>query len=159
MTEPSSTKDYPLAPSLAFLSRLWRLNHAMERVSLSMERTLGVTAPQRLVLRCVGKYPGITAGKLATLLHLDRSTVSVALRRMEAAGLVARRRDPRDARRATLTLTPRGEQLNRDEPLSVEGAVTALLAAASPEDLAATARTLDALAAHLDAVVAPPEAP
>ena len=45
-----------------------------------MERSLGITAPQRLVLRCVGKFPGVSAGRLATLLHLvDRAIGRVLL--------------------------------------------------------------------------------
>lgn len=62
---PDDANAYPLGPALDFMRKVSALNHALERVSSHMERTLGVTAPQRLILRCVGKYPGITAGQLA----------------------------------------------------------------------------------------------
>ena len=74
------TVDYPLGPELDFLRRLWRLSHALERVSSRMKRRLGVTAQQRMILRCVGKYPGLPAGQLAELLHLDPGTISASLR-------------------------------------------------------------------------------
>ena len=65
MTEPA------LEPTLAFLQRLWRLNHAIERLSMRMDRSLGVTTQQRLLLRCIGRTPNATAGQLAKLLHVD----------------------------------------------------------------------------------------
>jgi DNA-binding MarR family transcriptional regulator len=104
---------YPLGSALAFLGRLWRLNHALERLSARMDRSLGVTAQQRFIIRCVGKYPGITAGALARVLHLDPGTVTAALHRLEAKGHVERRRDDRDRRRVTLGLTRAGIDLDR----------------------------------------------
>lgn len=150
MNPRDADSPYQLPPALAFLSRLWRLNHSLERRSLLMERQLGVTAPQRLILRCVGKFPGITAGHLARLMHLNRSSVSVALKRLERAALVTRRRDPRDGRRSTLHLTPRGEALDRPDPRTVEAAVQIVLDQLSADDLAITARTIETLAAAID---------
>ena len=53
--------EFPLEPPLDFLQHLWELNHALEQRSLQMERTMGVTAQQRLALRCIGHHPGLTA--------------------------------------------------------------------------------------------------
>jgi hypothetical protein len=66
-----SADDYPLGPALGFLRSVWRLNHAVELRSARMEATLGISAQQRMMLRCLGAFPGITAGRLATVLHLD----------------------------------------------------------------------------------------
>jgi DNA-binding MarR family transcriptional regulator len=118
---------FPLEPALDFLQHLWELNHAMERTSLQMERTLGVTAQQRLFVRCLGKYPGMTGSQLAMVLHLDRGTVSTSLRRLERKGLISKRRDPRDHRRVALGLTPKGRALNQPAPATVEHAVEQLL--------------------------------
>jgi DNA-binding MarR family transcriptional regulator len=119
--------DFPLEPALDFLQHLWQLNHALERMSLQMERTLGVTAQQRLFVRCIGKYPGMTASQLAGVLHLDRGTVSVSLRRLTKKGLVSGTRDPADNRRVELTLTTKGKALDRPDPRTVEHAVQKLL--------------------------------
>ena len=73
----------PLEPALDFLQRLWALNHGLERASMRMDRQLGVTAQQRLFIRCIGKYACVGASDLASVLHLDRGTVSVSLRRLE----------------------------------------------------------------------------
>ena len=75
--------------SLEFLECLWRTSHALERRSRRMEKAIGVTAPQRLVLRFLGRFPGVTAGQLARALHVDPGTLSASVRRLEARGLVA----------------------------------------------------------------------
>src|SRR5687768_13673518 len=102
---------YPLGPALDFLEHLWALNHVLEKVSGQMVTRLGVTAQQRLIIRCLGKYPGLRAGQLAARLHLDPGTISAALRRLEEKALVERRRDPRDRRRAALGLTEQGRAI------------------------------------------------
>jgi MarR family transcriptional regulator, organic hydroperoxide resistance regulator len=132
--------------SLAFLQCLWRTSHALERRSRRMERTLGVTAPQRLVLRLLGRFPGITAGQLARSLHVDPGTLSASLRRLEGRGLIERRRDPLDSRRVTVGLTRQGRELDVPRQGTIEAAADALLASTSPRDLAAAVRVLDRFA-------------
>jgi MarR family transcriptional regulator, organic hydroperoxide resistance regulator len=140
--EPLSEHVYPLTPALELLTHVWMLNHALERVSSRMDRDLGVTAQQRLVLRCVGKFPGITAGQLATVLHLDPGTISAALRRLEAKGLLDRRRDLRDRRRVNLGLTAQGRALDRPTDHTVEHGVDRLLDTARQADLTTAKRVL-----------------
>ena len=125
---------YPLGPALEFLRRLWRLNHALEMLSSRMDQRLGVTAQQRLVIRCVGKYPGVTAGQLAALLHVDPGTASATLKRLEDKGLVERRRDPRDLRRAALGLTAKGRQIDGPMQGTVEEASERLLSEIPADD-------------------------
>lgn len=147
--QADSTASYPLGPALDFLQRLWQLNHALEKVSSRMEKRLGVTAQQRLILRCVGKYPSMTAGQLASLLHVDPGTVSAALRRLESKGLLERRRDPRDKRRASLGLTAKGRALDRPAAGTVEHAVERLLEGAHADELASMVKIVDQLAGLL----------
>jgi DNA-binding MarR family transcriptional regulator len=97
----------------------------------------------------LGRFPGVTAGQLARALHVDPGTLSANLRRLEARGLVVRRRDPVDTRRVTLGLTGRGRALDVQQAATVEAAADALLAATSARDLAATVRVLDRFAALL----------
>lgn len=148
MTRPA---EYPLGPGFDFLQRLWQLNQGLEQASSRMERRLGVTAQQRLIIRCVGRYPGLTAGQLARLLHLDPGTVSAALKRLEKKGLLDRRKDPRDRRRASLALTAPGRELDRPEPGSVEDAVERLLAKTTAEELAVVSTVLGRLTGLLHA--------
>ena len=100
-----------------------------------MEQRLGITAQQRLIVRCVGQFPGMTAGQLAGLLHVDPGTISAALRRLEAKDLVARRKDPRDSRRVALGLTARGRALDVPTTETAEDAADELLATTQAHDL------------------------
>lgn len=151
--KPSSEAQpgaYPLGPALDFLRKISVLNHALERVSSRMDRELGVTAQQRLVLRCVGKYPGITAGQLAKVLCVDPGTVSASLRRLVQRRLVERHTDPRDSRRVVLGLTLAGRELDRPMAATVEHAVQQLLDSTSAEDVATTATVLSKLSELLE---------
>jgi DNA-binding MarR family transcriptional regulator len=145
-----SADDYPLGPALGFLRSVWRLNHAVELRSARMEATLGISAQQRMMLRCLGAFPGITAGRIATVLHLDPGTVTAMLKRLEAGGLLVRRRDPRDGRRVLVGLTEAGRALDRPTPETVESAVESLLAEIGPEAAAITASVLDRLSGMLE---------
>jgi MarR family transcriptional regulator, organic hydroperoxide resistance regulator len=133
MTRSPGAADLPLGPALEFLQRLWQLDHALARLSSRMEKRLGITARQRFVIRCVGTYPGMTAGQLATVLHVDPGTVSAALRRLERRGLVQRRRDPADSRRVSLGLTAQGRALDAPTSGTIEEVVEELLASTRPE--------------------------
>ena len=144
-----SSNELPLNPALSFLQRVWELNHALERLSNQMERRIGITAPQRFIVRCVGKYPGMTAGQLASILHLDRGSVSAALRRLEQQGILKRRRDPRDGRRVTLGLTPKGRTFDVSRSGTVESAVVHLLETSSKAEIEAARSVLSRLSAAL----------
>lgn len=147
-SEPAPT--YPLDPPLALLQQVWHLSHAIERLSMRMDAALGVTAQQRLTLRCVGKYPGITAGQLAGILQVDPGTVSANVKRLEGRGLLERRRDERDRRRVTLGLTRAGRALNRPTDGTLEHAVELLLHRAPPQDVACMKAMLSQLAELVD---------
>jgi hypothetical protein len=63
---------------MRFMRLLWAVVHGLERTSKQMHGRVGVTGPQRLVLRVVGLNPGLSAGDLATIL-----THGPALRALE----------------------------------------------------------------------------
>jgi DNA-binding MarR family transcriptional regulator len=141
-----TTSQLRVRGSLDFLQVLWRTSHALERRSRRMEKAIGLTAPQRVLVRFLGRFPGVTAGQLAQALHVDPGTLSASVRRLEARGLVERRRDPIDTRRVTLGLTRRGRALDVPRGDTVEAVADALLAATPARDIAATTRVLDRFA-------------
>jgi DNA-binding MarR family transcriptional regulator len=150
LTKPGThAREAPaLDPALDFLERLWQLNQALEQLSRRMEKRYGVTAQQRLMIRCVGRFSGIGAGQLASLLHVDPGTVSATLKRLEGKGLLRRHRDPRDKRRTALFLTARGRTLEKPLPGTVEEAVERLLEAVHTREVGALTRVAGKLA-HL----------
>lgn len=72
---------------------------------------LGLTYPQYLVMLALWEHKQDTVGGLAARLHLDSATLTPLLKRLEAAGLVARTRDAADNRIVRITLTPAGATL------------------------------------------------
>jgi DNA-binding MarR family transcriptional regulator len=130
---------------------LWAVAHGLERASKRMTSEMRITGPQRLVLRVVGLFPGLSAGDLAAVLHVHPSTLTGVLRRLIAQGLVRRIDDPRDRRRAMLHLSRRGVRANRARAGTVESAIDAALRAVDAGDRSATMRVLQRLAQSLDA--------
>lgn len=139
-----------LPPTLEFLRRLWRINHAAERRSSRMQADLGITAQQRMTLRCVGFLGETSPGQLAALLHVDPGTLSTTLRRLEERGLLRRLRDDADNRRVRIWLTPQGERLDRPAAGTIESAVAQLLRTTDSSDLEAAVRVLERLATLLE---------
>jgi DNA-binding MarR family transcriptional regulator len=87
---------------------------------------LGLTHPQYLVMLALWQRTPQTASQLSQALALDPGTLSPLLKRLEAAGLVARERDTRDERQLAVRLTERGAAL-RAEAEKVPVAVAARL--------------------------------
>jgi MarR family transcriptional regulator, organic hydroperoxide resistance regulator len=126
------------------------VTHGLESRSKRMLATLGVTGPQRLVLRLVGHQGRISAGQLAEALHVHPSSLTGLLKRLEDAGLLHREADPRDGRRALFELTPAGLRLNRQRRGTIEAAVESTLARQPAEHVTTTKALLSALARTLD---------
>jgi DNA-binding MarR family transcriptional regulator len=147
-TRPETTPA-ALPDVLEFMQLLWAVVHGLERSSKRMSTALGVTGPQRLVLRVVGLFPGLSAGDLATILHVHPSTLTGVLQRLTSQKLLSRIDDPRDRRRAILRLTRGGRRVNAVRAGTVESAVAAALTGVSPVDRVATTRVLQRLARYL----------
>ena len=140
---------------LQFMQLLWAVVHGLERISKRMTADIGVTGPQRLVLRVVGLFPGMSAGDLATVLHVHPSTLTGVLQRLVAQRLLARSDDLSDRRRAVLRLTTRGARVNVARQGTVEAAVAQALEGIGDRDRMATKRVLERLAAHLEPAATP----
>ncbi len=89
---------------------------------------LGITYPQYLVLMLLWETDGRTVNEIAQALILNTNTITPILKRMEALGLIARRRSDEDERRVIVSLTPKGMHFREEaawipEQL-VEGLVT-----------------------------------
>jgi DNA-binding MarR family transcriptional regulator len=141
-----------LEPVLDFLRIIWELNHALERTSIRMESALGLTAQQRLVIRLLGKLPGVSPAQLADLLHVDRGSITPIVKRLEARELVFRKPDVTDGRRVFLFLSTRGRKLDVPARVSVEHAVQVTLERSTAADIAAVRRVLGRLVSELDEV-------
>jgi DNA-binding MarR family transcriptional regulator len=144
------SRDPRLGEVLEFMRVTWALDHALHRGSKRMRSNLGVTGPQRFVIRIVGRFPDLTAGRLAALLHLHPSTLTGVLRRLEAQGLLRRRADPVDRRRCLVVINAKGRRLNVETAGTIEAGVRRALHGASPRQLEAARELLSAIARELE---------
>jgi MarR family transcriptional regulator, organic hydroperoxide resistance regulator len=138
-----------LGEALEFMRLVWAVDHGLQSTSKRMESSIGLTGPQRLVVRLVGRFPGIAAGRLAQLLHVHPSTLTGVLKRLEKRGLIERKSDPLDARRALFQLTPAGRPFDVSAPGTVEAAVTRVLSRVSRARILGAQEVLTALAEEL----------
>ncbi len=134
--------QYPLDPVLDFMRLLWSIEHGLQKMSKRMESELGITGPQRLVLRVVGRFPGLSAGELAHVVRLHPSTITGILQRLVKQGLLERERDPSDSRRTLLRLNPRAVVYARTSSGTVERAVTHALSKAGAANVRAARKVL-----------------
>ena len=148
----ASDASYTLEPVLDFMRLLWSIEHGLQRLSKRMEAELGITGPQRLVLRVVGRFPGTSAGQVAHIVRLHPSTITGILHRLVARGLLERERDPGDSRRARLRLRTRARPFTRTSSGTVEKAVTQALKRVGAADVRAARRVLAEIARSLDEV-------
>lgn len=142
--------------TLTFLRSLWALDHRLRSTSKRMERQLGITAPQRLVLRLLGHSPGLTPSQLADALHLDRGTLSGVLERLAERELVTRAPHPSDGRSVRLQLTARGRSFDREAPGTVEHCVRSALGGLSSARIRMVCQVLDAISRELEGDAAEP---
>lgn len=72
---------------------------------------LGITYPQYLVLMILWETDSIAVSEITRRLILNTNTITPVLKRMEAQGIITRRRSEQDERKVIVTLTPEGKQL------------------------------------------------
>jgi DNA-binding MarR family transcriptional regulator len=97
---------------------LYGAANRVTRLYRPMLEALGLTYPQYLAMLVLWEASPRTVGALGEALDLESSTLTPLLKRLEAQGLVARARDPRDERRVVVTLTEAGAAL-RDKARAV----------------------------------------
>ena len=145
----NSDEGADLGPVLEFMKQLWAVDHGLQTISKRLESQHGITGPQRLVVRIVGRTPGISAGSLAQVLRMHPSTLTGILRRLETRGVLARKSDPNDARRALFALTARGRKVDLLKTGTVEAAVRRVLSRL-PNEATVAQKLLAALAVELE---------
>ena len=77
-------------------------------------KALNLTYTQYIVMMVLWEKETVSSRELSECLHLDYSTLTPVLKRLEQAGYLTRRRADEDERLRTLTLTPEGAALKAD---------------------------------------------
>jgi DNA-binding MarR family transcriptional regulator len=99
----------PLDGQLCF--SLYSAAIAINRAYKPLLDDLGLTYPQYLVVAVLTEKDGQTIGEIADRLGLEPSTITPLVKRLEQAGLLARRRNPQDEREVNVTLSKQGREV------------------------------------------------
>lgn len=90
---------------------LYGASLAINRAYKPLLDALEITYPQYLVLSALWEIDGQSVGAIAERLGLDSSNVTPLVKRMEAAGLLSRERNPDDERQVVVSLTDHGRDM------------------------------------------------
>ena len=136
-----SADQQSLGTQLSFA--LYGAANRMVRMHKPFLGPLGLTFPQYLVILELLDGAPVSVGSLGRRLDMDTGTITPLVKRLEAAGLVTRTRDPKDERRVMVDLTSRGRGLEAE----VRGITQKIKSACqlTDESVDDLRRTLDAL--------------
>jgi len=140
--------DRDLGEVLDFLRLLWGIEHLLRSTSKYMHSRLGITGPQRLVLRIVEKFPGITAGEISSIIHLHPATLTGIIDRLAERRALTRVRDARDSRR--VRLVPSAPVSDSAPAITVESAVASAFSEVRPLEIRHAYKVLDMVASKLE---------
>jgi DNA-binding MarR family transcriptional regulator len=93
-----------------------------------------ITHTQYGLLMAIASTDDVDVVGAARLTGSDRTTAHLAVRNLERAGLISRRRDPGDARRHLLSVTPAGLELLRRTKPALRRVKDRLLANLTPKE-------------------------
>ena len=102
------------------LSALRRLIRATDLGAKRLAAQTGLTTSQLLVMERLSGEPELTVSALAERVGLAQATVTMIVDRLEARGLVARRRGDIDRRQVKVSLTDQGRSLLDSAPTPLQ---------------------------------------
>jgi DNA-binding MarR family transcriptional regulator len=137
MATKKFTPDEALLLDNQLCFALYSASLAMTRLYKPLLDELGLTYPQYLAMLVLWEQDGVMVSELGDRLSLDSGTLTPLLKRLEAAGLVARIRDVQDERRVHVTLTAAGRKL-KARAARIPGCVLSATQCSIPELISLT---------------------
>jgi DNA-binding MarR family transcriptional regulator len=111
MPKPADNTQPPLEIDSFLCFALYSASHAFNRFYKPLLDALGLTYPQYLVMVTLWERDDRTVGEISERLLLESNTLTPLLKRLEAAGLIERRRSKEDERQVRVLLTAEGKSL------------------------------------------------
>ena len=125
---------------------LLKLNRELRRETAAF----GVTGSQAALLNMIRKSPGIGVRELAARERIAPASMSVAVARLEKAGLIRRTDDPLDRRRQALWVTEAGDRVLRAVRTRRTAWLASRLSQLPPDKLEAVYNAIEPLVELLD---------
>ena len=93
-----------------------QITQAIDLHSRYLSKHHGLTGPQLIILKEIGKTGEMTVGEVARAISLSQSTVTGILARLENRGLIVRRKSTADRRAVNVDLTDACRQFLAEAP-------------------------------------------
>lgn len=106
-------KDSQLHLSDMVCFAIYSTANALTRAYQPILSKVDLTYPQFLVMMVLWEKDDQAVSEIGAKLNLDSGTLTPLLKRLEAAGRIARRRNPEDERQVRITLTDQGRALRQ----------------------------------------------
>jgi DNA-binding MarR family transcriptional regulator len=146
MSQELAPLSSPIEVAGALRPVLMKLNRELRRETAAF----GVTGGQAALLHIIRRSPGIGVRELAARERIAPASMSVAVARLEKAGLVRRTADPLDRRRQALWVTEQGDRILRTVRTRRTAWLAARLTRLSPEQITAVEAAIEPLSALLE---------
>ena len=133
---------------LEIIIKLRKIIRSINLESKRIEKQYGISIPQLLVLQYLSEQIDYKASArdIKVNIHLNASTVSGIINRLEHKSLVARLPKPNDKRVSFISLTAKGAELLKDSPTTLQEKLTRRL-----KNL--TSAQIDQLDSHIDLLI------
>lgn len=103
----------PLLLESQICFKIYTLEREITKLYRNLLEDLDMTYPQYLVMLLLWEKDAMTVKEIGKRLFLDSGTLTPMLKRMEANGIIKRRRSTEDERSVIISLTKKGEQLKK----------------------------------------------
>lgn len=126
------------------------MNQRLSTASKLMQTRFGVSGYQRMIIRVVGLKPQISLRALARILQTHKSTIEGPVEVLIAQGVIARERDPTDAKSVLLSLEAKGQTIDAFRSGTVEAKVSAAISGFSDAQLDTALEVFAAIVRELE---------
>ncbi|MFZ6686947.1 MarR family winged helix-turn-helix transcriptional regulator [Undibacterium sp. SXout11W] len=113
MTKKATNEINLLALDYQICFALYSTSLALTKTYKPLLEQLNLTYPQYLVMLVLWEQDDVLVKDIGNVLFLDSGTLTPLLKRLEASGLLIRRRDESDERQVRIVLTLQGQQLRK----------------------------------------------
>ena len=134
----------------AILKSLRQITRSIDLHSRELANLFGLTGPQLVCLRFVGKHGEVTPSRIAKEVSLSQATVTGIVDRLAARQLVTRERSTTDRRLVTVAITDAGRDLIDTAPYPLQESFLERLAQEPIEEQANIRNTLAKIVRMMD---------
>ena len=133
------------------LVALRRVIRATDLHSRQLSKTVGLTAPQLLIMQTIRDLGQVKISTIARRVSLSQATVTTILDRLESRGLVYRERNETDKRKVHAHLTASGAELLEQAPMTLQSEFTTRFEALPEWEQSMIVASLQRVAEMMDA--------